>query len=173
MQRRSHTNTHKPEENRDRGAYNRMGTSVLPAGMHVRCSVLVAMGIVVSYAASAGALEFSIVPNCVHPLDAAMGKSSAAGVSGIAINATAAEFYASFAGIFRLSDGSMIRAPMGERTESLRYMQELMYMIGVYVNESASRSPEGHAGDILQICGKVYAPRTAHARAHMHTCTLL
>ena len=130
-------------------------------------SVLVAMGIVVSYAASAGALEFSIVPNCVHPLDAAMGKSSAAGVSGIAINATAAEFYASFAGIFRLSDGSMIRAPMGERTESLRYMQELMYMIGVYVNESASRSPEGHAGDILQICGKVYAPRQ---HMHAHTC---
>jgi hypothetical protein len=30
-----------------------------------------------------------------------------------------------------------------------------MYMVGVYVNESASRQAEGYAGDILQICGKV------------------
>jgi hypothetical protein len=64
---------------------------------------------------------------------------------------TAAEFYSSFAGIFGLSDGSQITAQMKERTESLRYMQELLYMVGVYVNETNKEYP----GDILQICGTV------------------
>ncbi len=50
---------------------------------------------------------------------------------------TAGEFYAAFASIFRLSDGSKISAPRKEKTESLRYMQELMYMVGVHVNKSA------------------------------------
>lgn len=35
--------------------------------------------------------------------------------------------------------------------------QELMYMVGVYVNETASRNAQPYPGDILQICGKVRA----------------
>ncbi len=114
-----------------------------------------------------GALKFRVINDCVHPLERnldADGRFSGAGaagggarVPGIAISVTAEEFYRSFAGIFRLSDGSRISAPAKERTESLRYMQELMYMVGVHVNESASRDgmDGGGAGDILQICGKV------------------
>jgi hypothetical protein len=93
------------------------------------------------------------------------------GIPGIAINVTASEFYSSFASIFRLSDWSRISAPTREKTESLLYMKELMYMVGVHVNISASQvkkapviqNSTGHAGedkeegqkypgDILQIC---------------------
>jgi hypothetical protein len=75
-------------------------------------------------------LEFSVISNCVSPLERGYSTASSPAVPGIAINVTAAEFYASFANIFRLSDGSKISAPKKEKTESLRYMQELMYMIG-------------------------------------------
>ena len=105
------------------------------------------------------ALKFSVVPKCINPnsADFVDGEKSS-DVPGIAIHATAAEFYASFASIFRLSDGSRIQAPLQEKTESLRYIQDLLYMIGVYVNETASRDnprQEATAGDVLQICGSV------------------
>ena len=80
------------------------------------------------------ALEFSVISNCVSPLERGYSTASSPAVPGIAINVTAAEFYASFANIFRLSDGSKISAPKKEKTESLRYMQELMYMIGIFVH---------------------------------------
>ena len=74
------------------------------------------------------ALQFSLVENCVSPYtkagDASPSSPAAATVvPGIAIKLTAAEFYESYAGIFRLSDGSKITAPARERVESLRYMQ--------------------------------------------------
>ena len=108
---------------------------------------------------TAEALQFYMIEDCVHPLQAglneAQGQTNVPRVPGIAVNVTAAEFYSSFAGIFMLSDGSRIGAPQRERTESLHYMQQLMYMVGVHVNETASSAEEGYAGDILQICGKV------------------
>jgi hypothetical protein len=77
-----------------------------------RTAILVALAAIGSLIQGASALEFSIVHDCVHPLESAASRTGAVGVPGIAINVTAAEFYASFAGIFRLSDGSRISAPL-------------------------------------------------------------
>lgn len=77
------------------------------------------------------------------------------GAPGLAINVTAREFYTSFASIFKLSDGSSMRPPSEERMESVRYMQELMYAVGISVNETASAAANGmYEGDVLQICGQ-------------------
>ena len=77
------------------------------------------------------------------------------GSPGLAVNVTAKEFYASFASIFKLSDGSTMRPPSAERMESIRYMQELLYSVGISVNESASAAANGmYEGDVLQICGQ-------------------
>ena len=95
-------------------------------------------------------------PHCVGALQLWTIKEDicGAGKTGIAINVTNREFYASFAGIFRLSDGSSIRPPAHERMESVRYMQELMYSVGVTVNDTLSAASTGkYEGDVLQICG--------------------
>jgi hypothetical protein len=77
------------------------------------------------------------------------------GVPGIAVNVTAREFYSSFASIFKLSDGSAVKPPSAERMESVKYMQELMFSVGIAVNETASAASNGvYEGDVLQICGK-------------------
>lgn len=74
---------------------------------------------------------------------------------GIAVNVTTFEFYKSFASIFRLSDGSTMRPPAMERMESVHYMQELMYAVGISINQSASAASNGmYEGDVLQICGQ-------------------
>jgi hypothetical protein len=120
----------------------------------------------------AHALGFEVLQDCTRPVSAAVPPQSRSPPSGgsdphlahepgIAINVTAAEFYASFASIFRLLDGSRISAPRMEKTESLRYMQGLLYMIGVHVNETASRSSP-YPGDILQVCWKVRKDSKPH-----------
>jgi hypothetical protein len=72
-------------------------------------------------------LRISGVQGCVDPnsmLSAASQQQQQPSMNqGIEIQITAAEFYDSFASIFRLSDGSRISAPEQERMESLRYMQ--------------------------------------------------
>ena len=79
----------------------------------------------------------------------------AGGTPGIAINVTAREFYSSFASIFKLSDGSTVKPPSAERMESITYIQELMYTVGITVNQTASVASNGmYEGDILQICGQ-------------------
>lgn len=93
------------------------------------------------------ALEISTIGSCVNPLGGENGPSMG---QGVAIKTSAAEFYASFARIFRLSDGSSISLPAQERMESLQYIQDMLYSVGVYVNRSATSSSDG---DILQICG--------------------
>jgi hypothetical protein len=60
---------------------------------------------------------------CANPLGDEGGNIGQTGQPGIAIRATAQEFYTSFASIFSLSDGSKISVPTGDRVESLRYIQ--------------------------------------------------
>ena len=120
---------------------------------------------------SSSAINITLVPWCTNPT-----APSQQPQRGIAMAVTAAEFYSSFASLFRLSDGSSISIPAQERTESLRYMQvghpvqallmsptlsmgpqELLYAVGVYVDEAASAelARQNIDGDVLQICGKV------------------
>lgn len=72
---------------------------------------------------TSAAMQFTVLDDCVSPYSKGHVSTSRPQVPGIAINITAAEFYESFAGIFRLSDGSSISSPARERIESLRYMQ--------------------------------------------------
>lgn len=130
---------------RARAVYTIFFTRRLQQGKKTHMRALFAAFMVL--AAAANALQ-------VTPLQAATA-ACPGGSPGIAINVTAKEFYASFASIFRLSDGSTIRPPSAERMESVRYMQELMYSVGISVNESASAASNGmYEGDILQICGQ-------------------
>lgn len=98
------------------------------------------------------ALELSVIDACTNPLGGESGPTTTHQSQGIAIKTSAAEFYSSFASIFRLSDGSSIRIPAQERMESLQYIQDMLYSVGVYVNRSAS-SNGASEGDVLQICG--------------------
>lgn len=126
--------------------------------------------VVLAHVPPSSQLKFSTIRNCIRPMggedgashqadrayNAAMaGELGANEGTGISINISAAEFYRSFASIFRLSDGSRINMPAdGRRLESLRYMQEILHATGVHVNETASRD-SAYQGDILQVCGKV------------------
>lgn len=48
-----------------------------------------------------------------------------------------------------------MRPPLAEGMESVQYMQELMYAVGISVNETASAASNGmYEGDVLQICGQ-------------------
>ena len=62
-----------------------------------------------------------VAQGCINP--SSQRQQQMTNNQGIEIQITAAEFYDSFASIFRLSDGSSISAPEQERMESLRYMQ--------------------------------------------------
>lgn len=110
------------------------------------------------------ALKFRVLDNCQSGDGSA--PAGQGGQPGIAIEVTAAEFYASFASIFRLTDGSRISVPAGERMESLRYMQYLLRNVHVRVNEAASQEAQsmqggtgsgegggGGAADVLEVCG--------------------
>jgi hypothetical protein len=96
-------------------------------------------------------LTFTVVENCNNPLGTPGGTGvEGVRVPGIAVHASASEFYSSFASIFRLSDGSTISVPAQERTESLEYIQGMLKSVGVYVNKTDTTAH----GDVLQICGK-------------------
>ena len=75
------------------------------------------------------ALKLSVLPSCINPQGDSRGPppppSSDQQEQGLAIEITPDEFYASFASLFRLSDGSHLSLLTKERTESLRYMQVL------------------------------------------------
>jgi hypothetical protein len=124
---------------------------------------MLALSIVVCCSPCATCLKFSVIRDCTNPQGRDFGEFAEADYyyagqegNGISINVTAKQFYASFASMFRLSDGSKISVPSTEQgqKESLRYMQEILGNVGVYVNTSASEDSP-YEGDIFQICGKV------------------
>lgn len=84
-------------------------------------------------------MHIRVIQSCRNPLENPVLDPSDPGdprssEMGIIVRATTQEFYESFARVFRLSDGSSIRVADNRHHASLRYMQDLLYTVGVYVH---------------------------------------